>query len=303
MVEEEFAWKRLLSCRGIGLSMAKQLVSSFGSARSAASADRQGLQCIGGLNRGAAGTLHRELACCRSDAEERWFKKNGGRHIVFGFSGYPSLLSPTPDPPAMLRCRGSLPPEDAACVALVGTRSATSYGLRQAARITAGLIECGFWVVSGGARGIDAEVHRTAIRFGGRTVVVLGSGLAHPYPREHVGLFEQVVDRGGAVLSEVSIHQAPRPGLFPRRNRIISGISHAVVMIEAPCRSGAMITARLAVEEHGRDAMAVPGAADSHMSSGCHMAIRNGWAQLVTSAEDVVQVLQGDYTAARSMRQ
>mgnify|MGYP001960914936 CR=1 FL=1 len=303
IVADESAWKRLLSCRGIGLSMAKRLVGSFGSAAAAVSADAGRLERIAGVSERTAKALHREIARSRLDEEEGWLVRNGGRHIVFGFSGYPSLLCPTPDPPPMLRCRGSLPPEGAPCVAIVGTRSATAYGLRQAARITAGLIERGFSVVSGGARGIDAEVHRTAIRFGGRTIVVLGSGLACPYPSEHAGMFEQVIAHGGAILSEVSVHQSPRPGLFPRRNRIISGISHAVVMVEAPCRSGAMVTARLAVEEHGRDAMAVPGAADSHMSAGCHMAIRNGWAQLVTSSEDVVEALRGDYTASRSMAQ
>lgn len=295
---ERLAWCRLLATDGIGLDTARRLVRAMGSPSAVLSADLQQWRMVEGMAESMAVRLRKTLARTNLKAECRWLGRNGGRHVSFGCVDYPPLLIPCPDPPGMLRCRGLLPSIDMPCVAIVGTRRATTYGLRQAARLTCGLVEQGCCVVSGGARGIDAEVHRTALRLGGKTVVVLGSGLARPYPPEHEGLFERVVDHGGAIISEVHIHQPPRPGLFPRRNRVISGISHAVVMVEAPHRSGAMITARLAVEEHGRDAMAVPGPADASTSAGCHRAIREGWAHLVTSAEDVISCLQSDYTAS-----
>jgi len=300
--EHEYAsWCRLLATDGIGLETARRLVGSMGSAAVVCAADLKQWNLVPGMNRASAMKLQRSIARTNLRSETRWLQGHGGSHVPFGCIDYPHLLIPCPDPPGMLRCRGQLPELDCPCVAVVGTRRATSYGLRQAARLTRGLVEQGCCVISGGARGIDAEVHRTALRLGGRTVVVLGSGLARPYPPEHEGLFERVVDHGGAIVSEVHVHQPPRPGLFPRRNRVISGISHAVVMVEAPHRSGAMITARLAVEEHGRDAMSVPGPADSATSAGCHRAIREGWAHLVTSAEDVVECMRSDYSASRAM--
>ena len=139
------------------------------------------------------------------------------------------------------------------------------------------------------------------VRCGGKTVVVLGSGLACRYPPEHESLFDAVLEHGGALVSELPVHQSPRPRYFPMRNRIISGLSLGVVVIEAPIRSGAMITARLAVESHGRDAMMVPGPCGDLSYSGCHLAIQQGWAHLVTESNDVLAVLLQDSVAARML--
>ncbi|MDZ4828747.1 MAG: DNA-processing protein DprA [Phycisphaerae bacterium] len=211
--------------------------------------------------------------------------------VVRGEPRYPVLLAAIPDPPPTLWLRGVLQQDDAWAVAVVGSRRASAYGIDQAGRFSTALVERGHAVVSGGARGIDAEAHRAALRAGGRTIAVLGSGLARPYPPEHARLFDEIVAGGGAILSEFPVTMSPRPELFPRRNRIVSGMSIGVLVIEARRRSGASITARLAVEDQGREAMALPGRVDSAASEGCHIAIREGWAALVASPQDVFDQL------------
>lgn len=234
--------------------------------------------------------------------EYRWLEPRNGGILELGSDLYPARLSRVPDPPQMLRYLGDPAVLLTPCIAIVGTRRCTAAGLRQAGRFTRGLVEEGCTIVSGGARGIDGEAHRAALRFGGRTVAVLGSGLGCPYPVEHEDMFDRIIAAGGAVISEAPVYQEPRPWLFPRRNRIISGLSMAVLVIEAPVRSGAMITARIAVEEHGIDAMAVPGPADSSSFSGCHHAVQEGWAHLVASPGDVLRLLKEDYSSRSQLR-
>lgn len=208
-------------------------------------------------------------------------------------AAYPALLRAIHDPPPLLWVCGAFQEIDEWSVAIVGSRRCSAYGLDQAGRFARGLAERGHPIVSGGARGIDGEAHRSTLRAGGRTIAVLGSGLACPYPPEHEGLFREIVASGGAVISEHPPTTEPRSAYFPRRNRIIAGLSIAVVLVEARARSGAAITARLAVEDHGREALAVPGRVDSPTSEGSHRAIREGWAALVASADDVVEHLRG----------
>jgi DNA processing protein len=215
----------------------------------------------------------------------------GGRIVTFSDPDYPTLLRVAPDPPALLMVRGVLPVEPELCVAIVGSRRATAYGRVQAARLAGELAARGIVIVSGGARGIDAEAHRAALRAGGRTIAVVAAGLAHPYPPEHAPLFDAIVDAGGAVLTEQTTSVMPRAELFPRRNRIVAGISVATVVVEAARRSGALVTARIAVEDLSREVGCVPGSVESVSSEGCHAAIREGWARLVTGAEDVVDML------------
>ena len=144
-------------------------------------------------------------------------------------------------------------------------------------------------MLSGGVRGIDAAAHRAALASGGLTGVVLGSGLDVVYPPEHVELFNAIVESGGVVLSEFPCNREPRPANFPRRNRIVSGLSSVILVIEASKRSGALITARIAVEEHGRQAYAVPGRLGDAASLGCNQSIRDGWMEIAIHTEDIIE--------------
>jgi DNA processing protein len=201
---------------------------------------------------------------------------------------YPAALREISDAPALLYYRGTVTPADSRCVAIVGSRHCTNYGRRTATRLAEGLARAGWTVVSGLARGIDAAAHQGALKTGGRTLAVLAGGLSKIYPPEHGELADQVAHQG-ALISEMPMATGPLPELFPRRNRIISGLSRAVVIVEAAEKSGALITARLAGEQ-GREVLAVPGPLDSEASEGPHQLIRNG-ATLVRHADDVLEAL------------
>jgi DNA processing protein len=188
----------------------------------------------------------------------------------------------------VLFVRGRLVPQDSLASGIVGTRHATQYGLRQAERLAASLARAGLTIVSGLARGIDAAAHRGALSAGGRTLAVLGSGVLNIYPPEHGKLADEVIAHG-ALVSESPPTAAPLAGVFPQRNRIISGLSLGSIIVEAGDRSGALITARLAMEQ-GREVFAVPGPVDSRNSRGCHRLIRDG-AKLVEDADDVLEEL------------
>jgi DNA processing protein len=184
--------------------------------------------------------------------------------------------------------RGQLLPSDGLAIAIVGTRHATQYGLAQAERFAGGLARAGFTIVSGLARGIDAAAHRGALKAGGRTLAVLGSGVLNVYPPEHVRLADEIMERG-AVMSENPPLSPPLAGAFPQRNRIITGLSLGLIVVEASERSGAMISAGHAGEQ-GREVFAVPGRVDSRMSRGCHRLIRQG-AKLVETVDHVLEEL------------
>ncbi|MBN1589013.1 MAG: DNA-processing protein DprA [Pirellulales bacterium] len=228
----------------------------------------------------------REMALCR---------RHGIEIITERDARYPRLLGQIHDPPSVLFARGELLPRDAMAMAIVGTRHATRYGLQQAEKLAAGLARAGLTVTSGLARGIDAAAHRGALSAGGRTIAVLGSGLLRMFPPEHEELAAAVA-QSGAVLSELPPEFEPLGGNFPQRNRIISGLSLGVIVVEAPERSGALITARLA-NEQGRDVFAVPGRIDSRPSRGCHRLLRDG-ATLVESVDDVLGQLGPLFEAA-----
>ncbi len=216
-------------------------------------------------------------------------RKLGIDAVPFGDARYPALLAPIPDPPLVLWMRGDPSALDQPSVAIVGSRAATSYGLEAASRLAGDLAAAGALVVSGLARGVDSAAHRGALAAGGRTAAVLGSGVDVVYPPEHVGLCEAIAAEG-VVLSEWPPGTAPRPFHFPARNRIISGLSLAVVVVEAAEKSGSLITAGYALEQ-GRAVMAVPGNILSGRHRGCHGLIRDG-AAVVESAEDVLAELR-----------
>jgi DNA processing protein len=201
---------------------------------------------------------------------------------------YSSWLGEIPDPPIVLWCRGELGALDRPAVAIVGSRRASPAGLIVARRLARGMAEAGLVVVSGLARGIDAAAHAGALEVGGSTVGVLGCGGDTIYPREHRDLADRMLARG-AVITEFPPGVPPRPHHFPMRNRIISGLSRAVVVIEAGIRSGSLITARMALEQ-GRDVFAVPGNVASGHYAGSHALIKDG-APLVETVEDVLGAL------------
>ena len=230
----------------------------------------------------------------RAEREHQRSDRLGLRLLCWDDPDYPAALRTLPDPPPLLYLRGELPP-GVVRIAVVGSRHATQYGRRVATGLGMGLVSRGAEVVSGGARGIDTCAHQGALEEGGRTVAVLGSGLAEPYPPENSELYDRIA-RSGAVLSEFALDQPPRPENFPRRNRLISGLSAAVVVVEATRRSGSLVTAGHALEQ-GREVLAVPGPVSSERSLGCHRLIQQG-AKLVQDVDDIVAELSPMYRDA-----
>ena len=203
-------------------------------------------------------------------------------------SDYPSWLKQIHNPPKLLHVLGSFLECDQFALAIVGSRNATLYGLRIAEQLAFDLAEKGITIVSGLARGIDAASHKGALKAGGRTIAVLGSGLDRIYPKEHIEL-AQKISKQGCVISELANDYEAKPFNFPLRNRIISGLSLGVIVVEASRRSGSLITAVHAIEQ-GRQVFAVPGHVDSLLSEGSHSLIRQG-AILVESANDILAEL------------
>lgn len=214
---------------------------------------------------------------------------------------YPHLLSQIPDPPDLLFCQGSLTGEERPAIAVVGSRRETRYGRQQAFEIAKQLAMAGVTVVSGLARGIDTAAHKGALEGGGRTVAVLGSGLNRVYPEENKALAEQIVASGGAVISELPPNTPPLAYHFPIRNRIVSGLCHAVLLVEAREKSGTLITVTHALEQ-GREVFALPGEVDAPGSLIPNRLIREG-ARLCTCAEDILEDMGWARPAAEAARQ
>ncbi|MCC7408520.1 MAG: DNA-protecting protein DprA [Phycisphaeraceae bacterium] len=285
---------------GLGPTRTRRCLDHFGSAATTLAAPAANLAQVQGIGRTAAESIRRAIdeldAADALTKEKSLLDQHHARVILFDDDDYPKLLRHIIDPPMALYVRGHLKETDGLSIALVGARRCTHYGREQAHRLAGLCASAGLTVVSGGAYGIDTASHRGALDSstsgGGRTIAVLGSGLANPYPPENIDLFDRIVrDNQGAVLSELPMTAPPLRDNFPARNRIISGLSLGVLVIEAAERSGALITARLAAEEHHREVMALPGRVDSPASAGCHKMIREGWARLVTNLEDILESL------------
>lgn len=236
----------------------------------------------------------------RAEAQIEQLDRLGYRIISLADEDYPVVLREIYDPPDILYCAGDSSVLSQPAVAVVGARKPTPYGRAVAERLAEDLASRGLVVVSGLARGIDALAHWGALK-GGRTVAVLGSGLDVVYPEEHKRLFARIVDQGGAVLTEYPLKTQPLAFHFPLRNRIVSGLSLAVVVIEAARRSGSLISARLALEQD-REVMAVPGNITSELSWGTNWLIKTG-AKPVTDWQDVVEELPPDVSERLSYRQ
>jgi DNA processing protein len=279
---------RLALAPGVGPKTRKSLLARFGSASAALDAAPSELREAPGVGPKLCRTISSAKDEIDAEGELELCRKNRIAILIEGQPEYPRLLREIPDPPGVLFCLGELVPRDALCIAIVGTRHATRYGIRQSEQLAMGLSRAGLTIVSGLARGIDAAAHRGALAAGGRTVAVLAGGVLNVFPPEHQELAEQIV-RSGALLSEARPCGAPKSGMFPQRNRLITGLSLGVIVVEAAQRSGALISAGHALEQ-GREVFAVPGRADYRTSRGCHRLIREG-AKLVESVDDVLEEL------------
>jgi len=224
------------------------------------------------------------------EREQQLIARHGLSLLAITDADYPPLLRVIHAPPPLLYIRGALSVlARTSLVALVGSRDANTYGLDAAAHLVAELVPAGWSTVSGGARGIDAVVHQATLRAQGITVVVLGSGLLRPYPREHGALFDAIVQQGGAVVSSYPLETVAAPGNFPARNRIIAGLARGCVVVQAAEKSGALITATYALNE-GREVGVVPGSIFDPLSTGCHALLSQG-ATPITSGRALLTML------------
>ena len=286
-------WLALSLTDGIGPILGRRLIETAGSIEAAVAAREPLLRQVEGIGTAKAGCIAASLAAAPEAAKREIERATavGATILCPDDDTYPPLLRSIPDPPLVLYVRGTLEPRDLHAIAIVGSRRCSFYGREQSERFGALLAGAGLTVVSGGARGVDSAVHRGAISHPqGRTIAVLGSGINVAYPPENHALFDQIAAGRGAVLSEFPIDAPPSAENFPRRNRIVSGISRGVLVIEADLKSGALITARNAADDHGRPVFALPGRVDNALAAGPHMLIRDG-AILVTGIEDVLSEL------------
>ncbi len=286
--QESLALLQLNLTPGIGPRLQSLLLARFGTAQRIFLATGSELVSVDGIGPKVSSALvaRRDL----SEAEKEWeVCREAGIEIRFpGEEGYPASLREIFDPPSVLYIKGTLEPRDMMCVAIVGSRQCSSYGVTIARKLSKQLAEAGVTVVSGLARGIDGAAHHGALEGRGRTIAVCAPGLAHLYPPEHRELANDVI-QNGALITESPFHRSAQRGLFPQRNRIISGMSLGVVIIEATRTSGSLHTARHAMEQ-GRDVFAIPGRIDTFTSEGCHDLIRDG-ATLVRRVDDILDVL------------
>lgn len=295
--KECLSWLALARVKGLGCVGFKKLADHFGDPRLAFSSSASELASVEGLDQEAVTGLLGFSEWREAEQEARLALAAGARILPFSAAEYPERLRMIPDPPPLLYVKGEMLEADARAVAVVGARSASDYGIRITGELCHGLASLGFTVISGMARGIDGAAHGAALEAGGRTIGVLGSGVDVIYPPEHEELYRKI-NQHGAVVSELPMGAPPLSYNFPGRNRLISGLSLGVVVVEATEKSGSLITAGLALEQ-GREVFAVPGEAGASRSRGPHRLIRQG-AKLVESVEDIVEEIAPQLLARAS---
>jgi DNA processing protein len=287
-MQEREAWLALNMVPHVGPAIFALLLEHFGTARCVLKAPLKALERISSIGPATAKAI-RSFPAEKTVAQERKrMTARGLRFLTLRDAEYPAPLREIHQPPPVLYIRGSWEEPDRRAVAIVGSRNATPYGRGVADRLAFDLAARGLTIVSGMARGIDGAAHRAALRAGGRTFAVLGSGADIIYPAEHRKLAEAIAERGG-LLSEFPLGTNPHRGNFPQRNRLISGLCLGVIVVEAAKDSGALITANHALEQ-GREVFAVPGMAKARLSHGCHRLIKAG-AKLTEGWEDVIEEL------------
>jgi DNA processing protein len=279
-------WVALSRVQGLGCVSFKKLAGHFGDPTEALSASTAALAEIPGLDPSVIDGLRNFSAWDEAEKEIIRAENAAVKIVPFTDSSYPARLRMIPDPPPLLYLKGEIRREDEKAVAVVGSRSTSDYGRRVARDLCRGLASLGFTVVSGMARGIDGTAHETSLNAGGRTIAVLGSGVDRVYPAEHDKLYRRISENGG-VISEFPMGTRPLAFNFPARNRVISGLSLGVVVVEATEKSGSLITAALALEQ-GREVFAVPGEVGASRSRGAHRLIRQG-AKLVETVDDIME--------------
>ncbi|MBJ7344507.1 MAG: DNA-protecting protein DprA [Gemmataceae bacterium] len=287
--EELKPWLLLNLVPGLGPRLTKALIEKFITPEAVICASVQELSAIPHLGFTTATKLYDSFKKFNPDQELASMRLHGVKALLLNKPDYPESLKTIWDPPSVLYLKGEILPGDGKAVAIVGSRSCTEYGKKMAKRLAKGLAMAGYTIVSGLARGIDGEAHRGALEAGGRTIAVLAGGLSKIYPPEHAGLALEII-KTGAIVSEAAVLQAPLPGMFPARNRIISGMSKAIILVEAAEKSGALVTA-VHASEQGRPVLAVPGSVESPASGGTNSLIRKG-AILIRDVDDVLQELK-----------
>lgn len=292
---ETLARLKLHLTPGLGPKLTAELLRRFGSAARTLLASPGELETVPRIGAQTARQLAAAFREIELEKELSALAEAGAELLHPAHADYPEKLKEIPDPPAALFLLGKLLPCDARAVGVVGSRRCTEYGRRTTAKLTKELAAAGVTIVSGLARGIDGCAHQAALEAGGRTVAVLAGGLGRVYPPEHKELAARVAAQG-ALLSETPMKMAPLPEMFPRRNRLISGMSLGIVVVEANAESGALITAKHALEQ-GRDVFAVPGPVDSEASAGPLQLLRDG-AILARKAEDILEHYSSSLTNA-----
>lgn len=290
-------WLGFNLVKGIGPAKVQGLLDYYGSLANAWQANEYELQKIG-IDRRALKTFLKTRQEINLDAALARVQKAGVSLLTWEMPEYPKYLREIPNPPPLLYYQGEILEQDQWAIAVVGTRRLTAYGRQVTRDLVAGLVQNNITVVSGLARGIDAIAHKTAVELGGRTLAVLGSGLDCIYPSENRLLAQEITQGQGAIISEYGLGIQPEAKNFPPRNRIISGFSLGVIVIEAGERSGALITTNFALEQD-REVFAVPGNINSPASRGPNKLIQEG-AKLVTKVEDVLEELNLHMVAERT---
>lgn len=289
---------QLSSIDGLGVNKIRNLVNHFGSPLAALNSDYVDLMEVEGINQTLAKRIIDENInkkfLAESEAQLNLLDKYNAYILTFWDDDFPYYLRKIYDPPVFLFMKGSLLAKDENSIAIVGTRHPTNYGRRITEQITSELIENGLTIVSGFARGIDTIAHSVALQRNGRTIAVMGSGLDYIYPSENKKLFFSIAENNGCIISEYLFGTKPDAMNFPRRNRIISGLSLGVVIIETDISGGAMLTARYALDQN-REVFAIPGNIDTKQSRGTNFLIQTGQAKLVTNANDILEEFGGRF--------
>lgn len=277
-------WLTINAMSGIGPATIEKLWQQDQCLKSIATCDIENLRNYGFSARQLDNIANPDLK--QVEADLAWLESSPQRHIISIESPlYPSMLREISAAPILLYCEGNIALLSSPLMAIVGSRACTLYGQNNAQNFAKVLSESGWGIVSGMAIGIDTFAHRGCLNAGGATIAVLGVGLAQNYPKRNKALRDKILANGGCVISELPVHVPPKAENFPRRNRIISGLSYGTLVVEAAIKSGSLITAKYATEQN-REVFALPGNINNPLSKGCHQLLKNG-AKLVEQVKDI----------------